>query len=1022
MSSKKNLSLILSAVLLVTSCTPKVGEAPPDPPQQKLNGTQCLSSLQPVIEAFIAGDATDDAVASGWDCASMAMGKFKKYVYGREADRFEATELADFLKNNFLSPSSPEITPELQLEVMRVKQLFLGGSVDYVTRPELDKIIDMLAELKSITLHLNPYMRLIAQKWSITNSANVQEDIRYFEKASDEIQSAARSLANMILENNQSYELDRFVVFLREFSDFTGQDWPLANQIERGMPVIKKVKKAISGGNPNSIGPTEWKSFVLLGARGYLQYLRYHYFIKSASDTGSGIRLGYLARSMEDLMGAFQDLVQQKPRDPACGGDANSCISKQEIADILKTFSDVWPEFQVSDKLVDEAMKIKKVYFGGSENSLTSGDFERGKNKVAGLKLVVEKFLPYYPVYSFEWDPQSFDPQMAQQFYREAQANLQSSAELMGNLFEEAYDMENVRSLLTEIDRLYPNAEDPDKHPLLEVLKFLPLAKDVKNIVFSENDTYIKKSQWAPFLKFSARFYDSYLYHYYFMKNETYGSSQFLEAFKKLADRVLAVTRDIVMVKKNQLISVDELQKIAWRLVEVDMLPKEIRPRSLEDVLKVVLNRLLWPTELRLKGSIPNGLTPVSVDYLKAELQIWYETESYLYALTESPRGAADLQKEVAQTLKHPQISAPLRAGLTELALVLAGPVAQTVDKDGRLVISNILKRGYDTASVGRMNLDRAIGRALIRASITDLQRLQRYQGVELKEAQVLFDQVRPLTVELGLLEPDNLTFMESRFREANIFTAHSNGDSYVNFPEMADIVGMIISGVTVNNSFRRDVVDVCTTPARMKSDLMVSEKCFRKVYLEQTANYMTATPEYVKFFKKMELDNTETFLQNILKAAGHIPNKQGTVKLIDADLAPHVIQYIEMTLSKYDADKNGIINLAEARKAYPSFHGILKELTKDQNLIKEKDLLALFTYILHYGKPPGGIKDYVFKWLPWKRNPEKWTVGANREDLAGILGYIADQVAASQKKAARFFIVSPEEEGEIRRGGYERE
>lgn len=1017
MFSKKHLCLLLSFVLVVTSCT-KVGEAPPETQQTKLGGTQCLSGLQPVVESFIAGTATDASVEAAWDCASNAIGKFKKYVYGRSADRFESKELADFLKENFLDPSAPDITPELRDEAMRMKQLFLGGSIDYITRVELDKIIKMLEDFKSITLHLNPYMKLIAQKWSVNGSANVQDDIRYFEKASDEIQNAARALANMIDENNQSYELDHFVVFLREFSNFAGQDWPIANQIERGMPVIKKVKKGISGGDPNTIGPSEWKSFVLLGARGYLQYLRYYYFIQSASETGSGIRLGYLARSLEDLLGAFQDLLEQKPVDPACGIQKVSCISKQEITDILVTFSDVWPEFQVSEKLVTEAMKFKKVFFGGSDGNVTSSDFERGKKKVANLKLVVEKTMPYYQVYSNEWDRSRFDYNGAQNFFREAQNNLQTSAADLGALFEDSYNLDNLVGLLTEIDRLYPS-EDPNQHLGAEVAKYIPLIKDVKNIIFSENDTLIKKNQWGNFLKFSARFYNAYLYHDYFVKNEKYGTNEFLESFKRLSDQVLNVTKDIVLLKKNQIISASEVNLIAKRLVELEILPKEITPESIDQIVKVVLNRILWPAELRLKGSQPNGITGTSIENVRAELQIWYETEAYLYSLTASPLKPTDLQTAVAKKLKDPKITNQLKTGLTEIQMIIAGAVAQPVDNDGHLVITNIQKLTYNNDSVARVNLNRIIGRVLIRAATTNLGRLQRYEGVELPEAQTVFDQVKPAVVAMGLLEEKNTTFMESRFREANIFTAHSNGDSLVNFPEMADIVGMILSGITVNGLFRKDVEAVCLTPAsRAADERVVAEKCIRKVYLEQTANYMTATPEYLKFFKKMSLDDTADFLENILKAAGHVPNNQSTVKLTDADLAPHVIQYIEMTMSKYDSDRDGVIDLDEAKKAFPSFQGILKELTKDQKLIKEKDLLALFTYILHYGQPPGGAKDFVFKWLPWKGDPSKWTVYANRQDLAGILGYIADQVAKAKEKDknAKPALINDEDADEIRK------
>lgn len=1000
--------------LVVTSCTPKVGEAPPETPQQKMSGTQCLSDIPPVVEAFIEGEASDAELVAGWDCAATAIAKFKKYVYGRSADRFEASELVEFLKKNFLDPSSADISEELRTEAMRIKQLFLGGSIEYLTRAELDKIINMFEELKGISLRLNPYMKLITQKWSVQDFEGEQQAVRYFEKASDDIQIAARALANVIEENNQTYELDHVTVFLQEFSAFLEQTWEVTGQVEKGMPFFKKVKKAVAGGDPESIGPSEWKSFVLLGARGYLQYLRYHYFIKSAPETGSGIRLGYLARSLEDFLGAFQDLLEQKPADAACGASQVSCISKQEILEIMAALTEVWKDIKSSETLVTEAMKIKKIYFGGSDVTITSRDFERGKNKVAGLKLVVEKFLPYYQLYGLEWDRSNFSDQSAEMFFQEAEARLQESAAELGTLFEDAYSLDSLSALLLELDRLYPNKEEPDKHPALEARKLIPVVKDFKNVIFTENDMYIKKAQWSPFLKFAARIYSSYLYHRYFLKDETYGTDRFLQSLKKLMDRGLDTASEVVLFKKAQKISTGELNLLARGLLDLKLLPVELSPPSLYQVVQVGVNHLLWPTELRLRGAKPDALTPVSIDHLRHEILVWYELERYLYSFGSGPVKAGDLQARIAAKLQDSKTPPALAAGLSELSLMVAGNLVQPVDARGRLVITNLQSLAYDAPSLRRLNQNRTLGRLLIEASVTDMGRLQRYEGVTLAEAKAFYEMVRSAVVDMGLIDKRNVTFVDSRFREANIFTAHSNGDNYVNFAEMADIVGMITSGMTVNKLFRRDIEDDCVSPANQgKKNLVVSERCFRKVYADRTTAYMTSTPEYLKYFNGMSNEALDAFLLNILKSAGHIPNNQNTVSLIDGDLAPHVIQYIEMTVSRYDLDHDGIINLPEAKRAFPSFRGVLLELTKSQSMIKEKDLLALFTYILYYGRAPGGVADFLFKWLPWKSRPEKWTVSADRAHLAGILGYIADEVAKLAPKRALF---SAGEEAEIRR------
>lgn len=1023
MSSKRIISVLVSFSMLASSCAPKVGETPPDQTQQKLEGSQCLSGLPPVIERFAEGRATDAELTAGWDCAATAIKTFKKYVYGRASDRFESAELAEFLKNKFLDASSPPITPEFRTEVMRIKQLFFGGSLEYLTRAELDKIVSMIEDLKGVTLRVNPYMKLLVQKWSAKNSGSVNEDLRYFEAASEEVQAAARILANMIEQNNQVYELDNFVNFLREFTAFSGQNWELNGTIERLMPVFKKVKKAIAGGDQERIGPSEWKSFVLLGARGYVQYLRYFYFIKSVADTGTGLRLGYLARSLEDLFGAFQDLMQDKPADPSCGVVQGvpkliylSCISKDEINEMMAALSTAWKEFKVSPKLIDEAMKLKKVYFGGTENNITSQDFERGKKKVATLKVVVEKFMPFYSLYALEWDRSNFDNNAALQFFKDAETSLNESAVSLGTLFEDSYSINSLKALLQEIDRLYPPTVSADQQSrAAQMQKYLPLVEDVKNIVFSEKDSLIKKNQWSGFLQYGARFYNAFLFYTYFVEKEKSGTMIYTSSFKRLIDQSMAVLTDVLKGKKNKALSLAEVNLILQRLLEVEVIPPGLTPQALDQVVKVTLNRLLWPAEDRLKGSVPNALNLATLANISKEAQIWSETEMYLLSLAAQPVSPANLKSQIAKTLKRTDISESLRTGLKETTMMVAGPTAQTVDAEGRLIISNIVPQAYDGFSLARTNLNRTLGRLLIRSAITDRGRLDRYEGVNVSEAQVVFDWVKPVVIQAGLLDETNTTFVESRFREANIFSAHSNGDGYVNFAEMTDLVGMIISGIAINSMFRKDIELACVGNAPIDFKTTVTERCLRKVYIEQTANYMTATPEYTQFFKRVDMNDLEVFLENILKAAGHVPNKQNLVLLMDADLSPHVLQYLEMTIAKYDANKDGRISVLEAKAAFSSFRGLLKEVTKDQTLIKEKDLEALFMYILHYGKPPEGVSDFIFKWLPWKRNPEKWeAISADRRILGGILGTIADLVAKDQAKKKALF--TEEEEKEIRK------
>ncbi len=111
-------------------------------------------------------------------------------------------------------------------------------------------------------------------------------------------------------------------------------------------------------------------------------------------------------------------------------------------------------------------------------------------------------------------------------------------------------------------------------------------------------------------------------------------------------------------------------------------------------------------------------------------------------------------------------------------------------------------------------------------------------------------------------------------------------------------------------------------------------------------------------------------------------------------------MHYWEILYAKFDYSRvDGIIQTSEARKAFPTFKPLLKELAQDQiesGLISESDLLAVFTFILRYQEEPG-FSNFI-RWLTWKANPKKWDVWVSRTELAGILEYIADKVSSRSR------------------------
>ncbi|QDK45974.1 hypothetical protein DOM22_12835 [Bdellovibrio sp. ZAP7] len=1005
MFSKNSLMAVLMAAMMavVTGCDSNIGEKPPETKAHEYAGAACLSNTSSVMREFIEGNAKEADLNALWGCLGGAVQSFQRYVRGSDKSRYSSQELATFFEKNYLDQTKgAKISPELQREFMKLKQLFLGGDVNYLTQKELTSIQEVFGMLNGITVRMNPYMKIVVLKWSVSDTNQVQKDMLFFEEANKELQNSAKVLATHIEKNGQAYNLSDFVTFLQELSDTLGDEWSAVETVRTYMPVVKKVKKALAGGNENAIAPNEWRRFSMLGARGYVQYLRYYYFIEQVPETDTGYRLTYLARTMEDVLSVFQDLVAEKPE---------GVVSRDEVNDLLLTFSKVWPAFKISPKMILESMKVKQLVFGGSVDSFTTNDFKTARMKVNRLKAIVERFLPFYPIYSRDWDPQLYSYQESQKLFQDAQAVLEQSGVELGGLVEGPYDLKDLIALLREFETLYPHKnkepkggkEDQKYVPISEELnKLLPLVVDAKNMVFGGNDSSLSKKIWSPLLGMGARVYTSVLYHHYFVSEKAMEKSETLWSISTFSNQSLNLLRDILVKKSVHQVSMSEIMQIVNRLNDLKYLPEKTNLKSLKTILGLAVNNVLVAPEDRLGGYVPNAITMHSVELLREELQIWIDTEIFFAQLTRKfpanqglrPRDLADA---IEKGRTSPNSSAALRTALRELGPVVQTPSPLTVDAQGRMYISRELQQVYNQQSLSQLNLNRGLARIMIRSFAGDLGRIKSNAGVTVEEVNAVFKTVKPFFVDLGLLEPENDTFGDARFRDANIFMPHSDGNKTASFVELTDLVGMLWSGVSINTMLTEALPKDCLFEQMVKSkktgveklEKMVKVDCAANAYRFLLMDKMTATPVFRRYLQGADRDETLEFINNIFKSSGYVPNKSRTTKLADLGQVPHAIQYVEMIFTRFDENSDGVLTKYEALKAYDLFADLLKQYAGDQ--VAPKDLDSVFMFLLRYGKAPTTLKEKATWFLRWKGKPDNWNVAADRSQLARILGYIAD-------------------------------
>lgn len=985
--------LTLSATLILGACA-RVGEDPPPPDEHGLEGTRCLSEASRVMSEFVRGEAQTDEVGGAWNCFGGAFEAFHQYVRGDARESYTPQELATYLENNFIEPRGRQIPVGLQTEFMKIKQIFVGGSRDRVTRDEILAVVQLTRALGKVAEQVNPYMKVYLIKWETRDDRFVR-DQKYFEDANAAIQTAAAQLSALVQKKHDPYRLDDVTAFVEQLETFLQAKWPATDALRQFMPVARKVKRALAGGDEAQIVPAEWRRILLLGSRAYIQYLRYHYFIEKALTTPPAgqsrpFPMDYVARAFEDTFSIFEDLVREKP---------SGVVSRAELIDICDALSKAWPVFKYSDDLVSEVMKLKQTLVGGTLDALAATDFQTARLKVSTMKTVIGRVLPFLDIYLGDWSVDSVNDVAGVSRFNHARSAMDQSLKELGAALESNYDIRSVTKLISEFEKLYP--PPPGEAVSKDVEKYLPFVVQIKNLLFNEDDSVIKKEQWPAFLGYASDVFGTYRFYGYFLAGKSDLKRETYEAMSRTTDQAIGLLSTLMKVRGRALITTAEVEQVLLQLRDIELIPSDIEPETIDAVLKIVLNRILNPPALRLAGQRPNGIRPTTLAYIQAELQGWIQTQAFLLdvmAQTKNGRTITPsaLRRIIAGKIADPKTTPELKDALGGLIVATGGDLPFVLDQGGRLLISRRLGPDFNLPSLWRHNLVREVTRIFLASYAGNLSRIRK--SVTAAEAERAFRELGPVAVDYGLLDPNDTGFMTSRFREANLFMPRSDGDQIATFAEVHELIFAIASGLNLNSSLRPGLLRDCPPVISRRRSLIVERVdygCLYENYKKGFRKVLTSMPEFLRFQKGSSEEAFGLFFFNSLKGAGYVPN--GTrVKTSDVALLPQLIQYEELLFARFDTNSDGVIDVQEARRAFPAFREIFKVLAKkelESGNLKNEDLIAVFTWVLKYGKPPETIWEKL-QFLSWAKNPDRWDSEADRSKIASILGYIADQLA----------------------------
>jgi hypothetical protein len=980
----KELQAVIAAVaaLLLSSCTLPWGEdaTKPSAPATKLGQeVRCLSGLTPTILGFVDGTADPEKVGGAWTCFDDALGVFERKVRGEDSRYYSAREVARFFEDYFLDPDV-KISDRLLVEVMRFKQLFVGGENQRMTRQELTKLREFARQMRSLSLELLPQMKVLSMKWRVTGDKKFEEDLRRFETAKAVTQAAVEKLAALIEPQNQKYEIANFVVLLEELQRVFKTDWKFTVSLKRMLPLLTRLKGSLTGTQEAVIQPKDWRKFGMLGARSYFQYLRYFYFFENNPHRENDPELVLVFSSVDDLLGMVGDILTQK---------AGAQLDRDEIISILRAVADVYPQFTIPESFVDEILKVKKLVFGGEDTKLTPADLNRARLKLEDFRRLANLLLKNSLMLEGKWRPDLLPAGQARTEFEAAEVATMDFMKLLASLLESDYDLKDFAKLIETFELAFP-PQLPEDALTPKLQKLMPLVLKGKELILANQGSVVKKDDWPFVTEVLGRAYFRVLEYDYFLQNQSLFRSPGLPRFEKWVDSLVDVVSSAFRARGRGAelpIEISELKSVVTALEEGGFWPETLPADAANELLPVFVKRALTPPNSRARGIYQSSFGPVGLKVIVDELKIYFSIQNKMDQLLSKRNSITHANLQTAFGKNN-------SLGDREIMRLIQSSIPLTYDSEGRLYLNAGSQIGYTEASLNRLNLLRAGARWAIRA-YGDPGSADKLYGVTAAQFSRAFNDLRPGLVNMGLIEPNNTSFPASRFLEGNLFTPYSNGDDFLDYSEVGTLAVLILSGQTIYGQMKDSIQANCRVKGIKSAYYGVD--CALEIVRRQSGKVFVSMPRMAKLLQGNKERNI-ALLDEVLRSSGWVPNAQRIAKSTEIGLVPHVIQYIESLFRRWDRDGDGVLNREEALKAYPMFQALLRQVS---GLDDDEYVKAAYAFILVKGKPPETFWEKFEFATSWVGKEDSWEIAADRYRISQILGFIADAVRA--KKAVPF-------------------
>ncbi|MBC7742498.1 MAG: hypothetical protein H7061_09885 [Bdellovibrionaceae bacterium] len=982
--SIKNI-LVLASTLFVLGCGEKARQADAT---AKIKGVQCLDLSVGEFKLFFKGEATVAQVDSSAQCLQNILLAFKDGLRGSAKHVFTTDEIILIIKRDLLKNQNFTTDPQLIKELMIFKVALFGGTDELITKDEIALASNLVGAIRPELSALAPHMKILLQKWEpALQPADAKQKENHFKAAQVKFHSFTQKFASQLASPDRAYEFDHLFNLVKTTIHLTTTNVKTIERLQEFRPFIEQFKLRLIGAG-SALQGRQWNRLALALSEGYMQVLRNEYFLVPLGDSQVDQKNNVYKDFALDLSGLLENLLAEKP---------SQALSNAEIYELILPLTKIFPTFKVNQGLLHDIATIKVTLLGQrdlGQNGWSRADFATLNQKIPALipstLTVLQNFKKINGTSAAELPYEQFQT---------AEARIAQSLNEIAPLVEAAYDLKDLKPLANHLAESLLEGQFTVPENFDSILN---IVASVKLTLTGESSTHITKENVQLLISVLGPAFVHFREYQIFIDPYKLKDLSFVEGSILLWSKVKQTALVELSQKTGHLITTAEISQLVLTLQKEKLLSISLSEANLRQALNAMWSHILnSPDERVTAHRAQNGFNKITLETFSNELEIWLQgqkqiTQIFIDSLT---KDKISLASEITRRMNRGPPREFIAAN--ELQQFINQAVALNFTEKGYLKILAADSGQYTYRDLFYSNAARAFARLFIRGYADDLERARNFSGVTLYEAQFAFNQFEPIAVELELVDA-NSSFVTSRFREANLFLSESNGDNLANFSELHQLALHIYSGINRAKDLKTKLVRACLprAPEKISSHTSISEDCALDVYLAETESF-EGLPQFLKMRDIQPLPEAtqmRAHYLSLLKTVGHVPNEQKTIQFQDADLFPHVIQYIEMIYARYDLNRDNLLQKEEALKAFPAFKSTLKDAVKAYDKIKEDDLPGVFIYILKNGAPPKKTSlSELLKFLGFihQADQKDWIIESTRLDLGKIFNYIAEVTKA---------------------------